>query len=110
MVIRAEVLTVRTVADQPASGVLRVAVAGVLDEATAPDLRAALDDAVAAGNPAVLEVDVAGVTYCSLAGLRVFGEVQHRFGGTLQLLGMGQAIRRLLDLQQRLAPAGTSRR
>lgn len=105
----AALLTVTTVPDRSAAGVLRVAVAGDIDAATAPALRTALDDATA-GRPVALEVDVAAVTHFSLAGLRVFEDVQRRLGGTLVLLGAGRAVRRLLDLRQRFGPAGIVRR
>jgi anti-sigma B factor antagonist len=109
MSIRPVPLTVATVALRSASGVLRVAVAGDVDEFTAPVLRTALDD-VAVGHPAGLEVDVAEVTHFSLAGLRVFDDLRRRLGGALVLLGVGRPVRRLLDLQDRFGPTGIVRR
>jgi hypothetical protein len=55
----------------------------------------------------VLEVDVAEVTRCSLAGLQVFEDMQRQLGGTLVLLRAGRTVRRLLDLRQRFGLAGT---
>ncbi|MER7277996.1 STAS domain-containing protein [Dactylosporangium sp. NPDC000244] len=109
MSIRFLPLTVAIVPMRSASGVLRVAVAGDIDESTAPALRTALDDA-AVGHPAGLEVDVAEVTHFSLAGLRVFDDVQRRLGGALVLLGVGRPVRRLLELQDRFGPTGIVRR
>jgi anti-anti-sigma regulatory factor len=51
-----------------AGNLLRLA--GDIDEATHADLAAALDDV--AGEPGDIHVDMAGVEFCGLAGLRAF--------------------------------------
>ncbi len=94
---RLALMTVVTVPAQSTGGVLRVAVAGDVDVATAPALRAALEHATTR-KPAWIEVDVAGVTHFSLAGLRALDDVRRHFGGTLVLLDAGRPVRRILDV------------
>ncbi|MEV6930881.1 STAS domain-containing protein [Dactylosporangium sp. NPDC051485] len=90
-------MTVMTIPAQATGGVPRVAVAGDVDVSTAPALRAALEHATT-GHPASIEVDVAGVTHFSLAGLRVLDDVRRGFGGTLVLLDAGRPVRRILEV------------
>ncbi|HZN20852.1 MAG TPA: STAS domain-containing protein [Micromonosporaceae bacterium] len=51
------------------SGTARVSVVGEVDLATAPALRDRLVDALHEQNPAVLDVDLAGVTFLDCAGV-----------------------------------------
>jgi anti-anti-sigma factor len=68
--------------------VLRMSVAGEIDQASAPQLRAALAEA-AAGRPALLELDLADVTFCSSAGLAELCAARDRLDGRLVVTGAG---------------------
>jgi anti-anti-sigma factor len=54
-----------------ASGTVVVAVAGEVDAATAPELHAALLDALSVHAPTVLDVDLSGCTFLDCAGIGV---------------------------------------
>jgi anti-sigma B factor antagonist len=53
------------------SGTAVVAVAGEVDMATAPDLHAALLDALVVHRPAVIDVDLSACTFLDCSGIRV---------------------------------------
>jgi anti-anti-sigma factor len=53
------------------SGTVVVAVAGEVDMATAPDLQAALLEALVVHRPAVIDVDLSACTFLDCSGIRV---------------------------------------
>jgi anti-anti-sigma factor len=72
-------------------------VEGEIDMSTAEDLRSALEKAFAA-NPTVV-VDMAGVTFCDAAGLRVVLEAAASLNGAGPLTLLNAArVKRLLDI------------
>jgi anti-anti-sigma factor len=82
------------------SGDAVVVVAGDLDLAVVDVLRDVLDCQLAAGCRDVL-IDLAGLSFCSCAGLAMLVEVHRRFeavGGTVTLTGLEGCVGRLLRL------------
>jgi anti-sigma B factor antagonist len=80
---------------------LLVEVIGELDLASAPRLASCLSDL--RGRAATVEVDLAGVTFIDLSGLRVLLDAQrdaHLHGMRLRIVAPGWACARLLALTQ----------
>nr|WP_260408581.1 STAS domain-containing protein [Planomonospora venezuelensis] len=74
-------------------------VSGEIDIATAPALRARLQNALTAGGR--LLVDLSGVTFMDARGLSALVAVNNRareLGGAVHLVGVPAAVRRLLRL------------
>ncbi|GIH76872.1 STAS domain-containing protein [Planobispora longispora] len=74
-------------------------VTGDIDVSTAPALRTRLQNALTAGGG--LLVDLSGVTFMDARGLGALVAVNNRareLGGTVQLIGVPVAVRRLLKL------------
>lgn len=92
-----ELLTVAAVPDRCAAGVLRIAVAGDVDTASAPMLRGALVRAAEA-HRVRLDGDATMVAHCSHSGLRVLVDVQDTADDLLVLVGAGRPIRRVVDV------------
>lgn len=84
-----------------AGDTLLVQVFGELDLAGAPRLASCLDDL--RGRVATVEIDLAGVTFIDLSGLRVLRDAQREarlHGGQLRIVAPGRAYARLLELTQ----------
>ena len=79
------------------ASVIRVSVFGDVDEATAPDLRAVLQD-VCGRSPDRLEVDLGGATFFSRAGLIEVVSAGQGLAGKLILLNADPAVRKLIDI------------
>jgi anti-anti-sigma factor len=77
-------------ASSPAETVIRVQ--GEIDMAVAAELDAAFRAVY--GAPSV-ELDLAGVTFCDAAGLRVFAAARRRFGPRMRVVGTSAAMRRV---------------
>jgi anti-anti-sigma factor len=86
---------ITTVAMRDRPRVVRVAVRGDIDASTAPLLENALLQALAQG-PGRLEVDLAGVSYFSCAGLIVLVQTAERCHGDFVVVRTAAAVRRLL--------------
>ena len=74
-----------------------MSVAGEIDQASAPQLRAGLAEA-AACQPALLELDLTGVTFCSTAGLSELFMARDLLDGRLVVTGVRRPVRRLLEV------------
>jgi anti-anti-sigma factor len=83
--------------EQGTPTVLRMSVAGEIDQASTPQLRAALAEA-AACRPALLELDLADVTFCSSAGLAELCVARDLLDGRLVVTGVRRPVRRLLEV------------
>ena len=77
--------------------VIRVTVFGDVDDATAPDLRAVLQD-VGARNPDLLEIDLGGATFFSRAGLMEVIAAGHGLAGKVALLNANPAVVKLIGI------------
>jgi anti-sigma B factor antagonist len=83
----------------PGGGITVVEVGGEVDVETAPRMRAALEAALATGDPVV--VDLAAVTFMDSAGFGVLASAQRRAaqdGVTVRLRAVPDRVRRLLVL------------
>ncbi|MFJ7272634.1 STAS domain-containing protein [Streptomyces sp. NPDC099050] len=77
-----------------------IILAGELDLATAPLVRAALEGCAREGIHTI-DVDVSALTFCDVSGLNVFlaaARAAAAAGGSLRLHHPGRALARLLDL------------
>lgn len=77
-----------------------IILAGELDLATAPLVRAALEGCAREGIHTI-DVDVSALTFCDVSGLNVFltaARAAEVAGGSLRLHHPGRALARLLDL------------
>lgn len=92
-----ELFEITTGSGPPASKVLRVTVAGDVDDSTAATLRQILASAVTI-DVGRLELDLTGVTFFSCAGLTALIGARHAAAGRLELVGAGQPVRRVLQL------------
>ena len=70
---------------------------GDVDEATAPDLRAVLQD-VSAWRPDLLEIDLGGATFFSRAGLMEVVAAGHGLAGKVTLLNANPAVVKLIGI------------
>lgn len=77
--------------------VLRLAISGEIDHSSAPALREAVAKAVIE-EPDRLELDLAGVTFFSCAGVTALFTAQRTAAGRLSLAGAGPPVRRVLRL------------
>ncbi|MGY1609714.1 MULTISPECIES: STAS domain-containing protein [unclassified Geodermatophilus] len=93
----ADLLTVDVI---PADGAVRIVCTGEVDCSTAPELREAVDGALA-GGPPVVTVDLEAVTFLDSAGLSVLA-VAHRTadraGTRLRVLVGTRAVARALQV------------
>jgi anti-anti-sigma factor len=99
---------ITTVATRDRPRVVRVAVHGDVDAGTAPLLELALLQALDQGQDR-LEVDLAGVTHFSCAGLVVLLQTAERCRGDFAVVRTAAAVRRLLRVLEPpllLTPAG----
>lgn len=99
----------RVEATYPSPGTIRVVVAGEVDLATAQALHDALHDALSAGSPEVLDIDLAGLTFIDCTGLGVLIEAKRVAAGRgcrVRLANPRPVVRRLLEMSSRLDPAG----
>ncbi|WP_425553531.1 STAS domain-containing protein [Dactylosporangium salmoneum] len=95
-----DVLQVAVAAHPTRRGVVQVRVAGELDAAACPQLRAALA-AAAAADPSLLELDLGGVTFCSGTAVAELCAAERRLaivGGGVVVAAASRPVRRLLDL------------
>ncbi|MFD0581108.1 STAS domain-containing protein [Dactylosporangium darangshiense] len=90
-------LEITTVTRPAVAHVVRVSVAGDLDAATVPRLRAALADVVAR-RPARLELDLARVTFCSSGAIAELRTAERAMPGRLVITDARRPVRRLLEL------------
>jgi anti-anti-sigma factor len=90
-------LEIMTVAERPAGRIVRVSVAGELDAATVPRLRAALADVVGR-RPGRVELDLADVTFCSSAAVTELRAAQRALPGRLVITAARRPVRRVLEL------------
>ncbi|MGI5243831.1 STAS domain-containing protein [Dactylosporangium sp. CA-139066] len=90
-------LEIATVAPRGAERLVRLSVAGELDAATVPRLRAALADVVGR-RPARVELDLAGVTFCSSAAVTALRVAQRAMPGRLVITDARRPVRRVLEL------------
>jgi anti-sigma B factor antagonist len=81
---------------QVRAGVATLAFTGDLDLATLAIARRSLADAEAKGAHSV-EIDVSGVEFFDLSGLRLFFDAHDRWGANLRLIGTSPPIDELLD-------------
>jgi anti-anti-sigma factor len=86
---------ITTVATRDRPRVVRVAVHGDIDAGTAPLLENALVQALDQG-PGRLEIDLAGVSHFSCAGLVVLVQTAERCRGEFVVVRTAAAVRRLL--------------
>lgn len=100
-----ELAEITTVTRVGASRVLRVTVAGEIDDSTAPVLRQALADAITIDSGR-LELDLTDVTFFSCGGLTELFAAWHAAGDRLELVGAGQQVRRVLRLLHLAAAFG----
>jgi anti-anti-sigma factor len=77
MALSAKDLLTTSIADR--DGIIVLSVAGEIDLATAPDLQAALDTALADDPPAMV-VDLLEVTFLGSVGLQLLVSTRQRFG------------------------------
>lgn len=85
----------------PSSVAARVAVAGEVDLATAPALREALLDALHSYSPAVLDLDLAAVTFLDCAGIGALVAVHDAAvdaGCQLRVSNLQPIVHRVFDL------------
>ena len=66
---------------RPHPGLVRLVVVGELDGVTAPRLAAALDAELSVERPTVVALDLAGVDFCSVAGITVVLRARGRAAG-----------------------------
>jgi anti-sigma B factor antagonist len=79
---------------------VRLHLSGELDVASAPDLRAALDEQLAAGRQ-VIEIDATGLRFCDAAGLGVLVAAEQRcqaIGAQLRMIAVSPTMARLLSI------------
>lgn len=104
-----EYLQITTTAARAAPGVVRVHLAGDVDDATAPALRDALTRIIATQPaPLRLELDLAQVGHFSCSGVTTLLAAQHAVGGALTVVDANRAVHRMLEvlnLQPVLGPA-----
>jgi anti-sigma B factor antagonist len=84
----------------PHNGCTVVAAVGEIDLATAPTFRKALVDAVTAESPQLV-IDLTAVTFMDSTGLAALVSARRRAderGGSVQLVGAANGVRRILDL------------
>jgi anti-anti-sigma factor len=86
---------ITTVATRDRPRVVRVTVSGDVDAGTAPMLDRALQQALDQGQDR-LEIDLAGVTHFSCAGLVVLVQTAERCRGDFVVVRTAAAVRRLL--------------
>jgi anti-sigma B factor antagonist len=92
-----QTMEVTTVVRRQAPRIVRIAVRGDLDAASADVLRRALEAAVADGRTR-LEADLSGVTFCSSAGLTVLLGARRSLGDRFVVLDAPPGVRRLLTV------------
>jgi anti-sigma B factor antagonist len=90
-------LEITTDVPRAAGHVVRVSVAGELDAATVPRLRAALADVVGR-RPGRLELDLADVTFCSSAAVAELRAAERMMPGRLVITDARRPVRRVLEL------------
>ena len=78
------------------SSVLRLVVSGELDIATAPDLEAAFDQALAS-DPQSIEVDLSQVTFIDSTGIRLLLLISERGDGRVGLIP-GAQVDRVIEI------------
>jgi anti-anti-sigma factor len=86
---------------RPAPSTVRVAVAGEIDLATAPTLQDRLITVLHEQTPAVLVVDLAGVTFLDCTGIGALVAARNaaiHAGGQIRISHPQPIVRRLLDL------------
>jgi len=88
---------VTTVADRSAERLVRLAVAGDLDAAAVPRLRDVLADVVGR-RPGRVELDLAGVTFCSSAAVAELRTAERTMPGRLVITDARRPVRRVLEL------------
>lgn len=83
---------------RPRPDLVRLVVAGELDGVTAPHLDAALEAELAAQRPTVVALDLAGLDFCSVAGVTVVLRARGRAaeaGHTVVVERLSRAVHRV---------------
>jgi anti-anti-sigma factor len=86
--------------NEAAGGVTLYRIVGKIDALTSPDLQAAADSAISAGNPRIV-FDLREVTYISSAGLRVIAMTAKHAkaaNGGLAVFGLQPAISEVFEI------------
>jgi len=107
------VLTLATSSPSMAWTYWVLAVAGELDDATAPGLGARMARLLGSNPRAGLLLDLGGVTFIDCAGLRPLVQAHRRLGEQLYLRSLRRAVLKVVDLVGlanvfQILPAGTS--
>jgi anti-sigma B factor antagonist len=95
-VTNAPQLSIQVTGDEP----IEVRLAGEIDLCTASQLTGTIEEILRTG-PRQVVLDVRGLTFCDVRGLAAFVETHLRVqaaGGTLRLVGVGDALGRMLSI------------